>query len=205
MVTRKQPAPSQPSASEPIASASRICYGPRLIPSLPMDDPNLAYAPPDEAETVQARPSGKRFARPSALAGALLLVHRVLVALLTLANYAWLGLSPGWVYWVVTSVAVVLGIGLIRSEDRFLPVLTLALLTLFAVSGFPFMYREALFTRLVIQVFSSVFELLPFSLLLLGRPQPLRCRLAIALFAFHELVMIGGSVTVLISRAHYRW
>lgn len=169
--------------------------------SMPIDEHNLAYAPPD-AGILPSRKRRELFPRPSALAGALLLARSLIHGAMALVRYASLGETAGWPTVLENSALAVVGIGLMLSNRRYLPQLALALLAIDAVLSNPFSGRiehlgmsVALATLMWLALAIGVLvALLPFPLLLLGRPTPLRRRFALGIFAVYALFMVSASI-----------
>jgi len=168
---------------------------------MPIDEHNLAYAPPDAA-ILPSRKRRELFPRPSALAGALLLARSLIHGAMALVRYASLGETPVWPTVLENSALAVVGIGLMLSNRRYLPQLALALLAIDAVLSNPFSGRiehlgmsvalaSLMWLALAIGVLVA---LLPFPLLLLGRPTPLRRRFALGIFAVYALFMVSASI-----------
>jgi len=168
---------------------------------MPMDEHNLAYAPPSAGIV----PSGKRrelFQRPSALAGALLLAQCLLRVGMVLVKYASYGTALGWPVLFENSARAAVAIGLIRSNRRYLPQLALALIATDAVLAILFARRieqfgvsNSLATMMwLVQAIIVLFERLPFPLLLLGRPTPLRRRFALGIFVVFALFMVSAAI-----------
>ncbi len=173
-----------------------------------MDEPTLnrAYTAP-VATPARAVSLAALFREPRAIAGSLLLVHCLLIGLIVLARYLWAGQAPGWNFLALNSGRAVLGIGLIVSERRFLPPLVLALLA--AHAGYPLLFAHGYDSqghgRIEALKAGAVFgllELLPYVLLLLGRAERFRRRLALVTFGVAELVMMGGSVAMIVTQVH---
>jgi len=168
---------------------------------MPIDEHNLAYAPP-EAEILPSPKRRELFPRPSALAGALLLAHSLMHGAVALVRYASFGAAPGWPTLLENSARAVVAIGLIRSNRRYLPQLALALITANACLAILLASRIEHFglsgARATImwlaQAFMVLLEVLPFPLLLLGRPAPLRRRFALGIFAVYALFMVGVAI-----------
>jgi len=167
---------------------------------MPIDEHNLAYAPSD-AEILPSRKRRERFQRPSALAGALLLARSLIHGAMALVRYASFGAAPGWPTLLENSALAVVGIGLILSNRRYLPQLALALLAIDAVlsnvlaSRSDFRMSVALATLMwLAQAIGVLVALLPFPLLLLGRPTPLRRRFALGIFAVYALFMVAAAI-----------
>ena len=168
---------------------------------IPMDEHNLAYAPPD-AGIVPSRKRRELFHRPSALAGALLLAQSLLGVAMALAKYASFGAAPGSPILLENSARAAVAIGLIRSNRPYLPQLALALIATDAVLAILFARRiehfgmsDGLATIMwLAQAVMVLFERLPFPLLLLGRPTLLRRRVAFGIFAVYALFMISAAI-----------
>ena len=168
---------------------------------MPIDEHNLAYAPPD-AGILPSRKRRELFPRPSALAGALLLALSLIYGAMALVRYASFGAAPSWPILLENSARAVVAIGLIRSNRRYLPQLALALIAANAVLTILLASRlehfgmsGALVTILwLAQAIMVLVEVLPFPLLLLGSPTPLRRRFALGIFAVYALVMVSASI-----------
>lgn len=152
------------------------------------DSIRKAYEPPAADEASKETPKAAQ--RASVPAGWLLLIQQGV-----LISDAVIELYLGWVFWwftfVPVAVGLALGIGLVRRGRRYAgpALLWLGLLTAFELAQLPARWRGSDPTVLLFPV-----EMLALFLLLVGRPGPVRIRVAAALFALTQLTWVGVRV-----------